>query len=157
MLFTPRPKGLGKDSFLKLNDKEEVAGLFRGEIYTFKRHWTNNQGVECQGENCQVCKVDPENYASFRFRINFITTINGQWVAKIFEGGGEIYDQLENLDRKYDLSKTVVEIIRRGLKQNTKYDILPMNRPVTPEMEQKIKSVTLLALSAERAQEAVEA
>lgn len=151
MLFTPRQKGLGKDNFLKLRDKEEITGLFRGEIYTFKRHWSNNQGVECVGEDCPVCKVDPENYPAFRFRINFITTIDGKWVAKIFEGGGELYDSLANLDRKFDLSKTVVEITRRGLKQSTKYDILPLvNEQVTSEMEKKLKEVDLLQLSIQK-------
>lgn len=147
MIFTPRPKGLGKDNFLKLRDKEEISGLFRGKPYTYKRHWLNNQSAECVGEDCPYCKADPEHSPAFRFRINFITTIDGKWVAKIFEGGGELYDQLCNLDRKYDLSKTVVEITRRGLKQSTKYDILPLvNEPVTPEIENRLKEVELLAL-----------
>lgn len=158
MMFTPRPKGLGKDSFLKLQDKEEVIGIFKGEIYTFKHHWTEKQGFECEGANCQHCKNNPDKFPSFRFRINFVTTINGNWVAKIFEGGGELYDQLENLDRKYDLSKTVVEIIRRGLKQSTKYDILPMvQHPLTKEMEAKIKSVSLLPLTVEKLEAVVSA
>lgn len=150
MLFTPRPKGLGKDNFLKLRDKEEVTGIFQGETYIFKRHWTGNQGVECTGDGCVVCSKD-ERYPAFRFRINFITTIDGKWVAKIFEGGGELYDLLTNLDRKFDLSKTVVEITRMGLGQNTKYNILPLvNKAITPEMAQRLKEVDLLALSLEK-------
>lgn len=157
MLFTPRQKGLGKESFLTLNDKEEVTGLFRGEIYTFKRHWVNNRGTECIGTDCPVCKVDPEkNYPSFRFRINFVTTKEGQWIAKIFEGGGETYDLLTSHDKKFDLTKTVVDITRRGLKQNTKYDITPrLDQPITKEMEAKIKLVGLLALSVEKVPEAM--
>lgn len=157
MLFEPRSKGLGKDSFLKLNDKEEVTGIFRGEIHTFRRHWTSsNRSQECTGENCPLCKADPENYPAFRFRINFVSNRDGQWFAKIFEGGGELYDSLTNLDRKFDLTKTIVEITRRGLKQNTKYDILPLvNHVLTKEMEAKIKSVSLLHLSTEKVEEAV--
>lgn len=164
MLFEPRAKGLGKDSFLKLNDKEEVTGIFRGEIHTFKRHWVGNRSQECTGQNCPFCtaKIDPEkdkeNYPAFRFRVNFVTTVNGEWVAKIFEGGGELYDQLTNFDRKFDLTKTVVEIARQGLKQNTKYHILPrIDQPITKEMEAKLKSVSLLALSVETVEEAVSA
>jgi hypothetical protein len=150
MLFTPRQKGLGSDNFLKLNDKEEVAGYFTGEIYKFKRHWSNNKGIECTGaETCPICRIDSDNYPAFRFRINFVTTKDGQWVAKIFEGGGETYDQLTTLDRKYDLTTTAVEITRHGLKQNTKYMIMPLvNQPLTKEMESKIKSVSLQPLSA---------
>jgi hypothetical protein len=148
MLFTPRQKGLGKENFLTLNDKEEVTGIFSGEIFTYKRHWSNNRSQECIGQDCPFCKAEPDKYPAFRFRINFITTKDGKWVSKIFEGGGETYDQLASLDRKFDLSKTIVEITRRGLKQNTKYDILPLtNQPITKEMETKIKGVTLLPLS----------
>jgi hypothetical protein len=155
MMFKPRPKGLGRDNFLKLNDREEVTGVFRGEIYTFKRHWTGQSSVACTGDDCPVCKVDSENRPAFRFRVNFITTRDGQYVAKIFEGGGELYDSLCNLDRKFDLANTVVEITRRGLKQNTKYDVLPLsNTPLTKEMRAKIDSVQLLALSAEESDSA---
>jgi hypothetical protein len=149
MLFAPRPKSLGKDAFLKLSDKEEVTGIFRGEIHTFRRHWANNRGVECGGEGCAICQADPENYPAFRFRINFITTKDGKWLAKIFEGGGELYDTLTSLDKKFDLSKTVVEITRLGLKQNTKYNVLPrIDQPVSKEMEAKIGAVGLLPLTA---------
>ena len=149
MLFVPRQKGIGKDHFLKLNDKEEVIGIFKGEIHTFKRHWSQNRSLECHGEGCPVCALEPDRYPAFRFRINFITSKGDQWFAKVFEGGGEIYDSLVNLDKKFDLSKTVVEITRRGLKQNTKYDILPLaNHVITPDLQAKINSVELIPLTA---------
>lgn len=152
MMFAPRVKGLGADSFLKLNDKEEVTGVFSGEIYTFKRHWVANRGSECIGEGCTICAADPEAFPSFRFRVNFVTTKDGQWVSKIFEGGGETYDLLVNHDKKFDLGKTIVDITRMGLKTNTKYNILPrLDQPISREMEAKIKSVTLLALVADKA------
>jgi hypothetical protein len=150
MMFRPRPKSLGRDNFLKLSDREEVTGVFRGDIYTFRRHWTGQASVECSGETCPICQTDPENRPAFRFRVNFVTNKDGQWFAKIFEGGGELYDSLVNLDRKFDLSKTAVEITRRGLKQNTKYDVIPLtNMQITKEMEAKIRSIQLHALSAE--------
>lgn len=154
MLFAPRSKGLGKENFLTLNDKEEVTGLFRGELYTYKRHWLDNRSQECSGKECLICKAEPEKFPSFRFRINFVTTRDGQWIAKIFEGGGETYDLLTGLDKKFDLTKTVIDITRRGLKQNTKYDITPrLDQPVTKEVETKVKAVTLLALSVSKAEE----
>jgi len=40
-----------------------------------------------------------------------------------------------------------VDITRRGLKQNTKFDFLPrVDHPITPEIEFKIKNVTLVTL-----------
>jgi hypothetical protein len=149
MLFTPRTKGLGKENFLRLSDQEECSGLFRGDIYTFKRHWINGRSEECKSVACTICASDPENRPSFRFRVNFVTYKNGQWVAKIFEGGGEIYDLLTNLDRKFNLSSTLIDITRRGTQQNTKYDILPrVDQPITQEMEARIKTIPLLPLAA---------
>lgn len=155
MLFTPRPKGLGKDAFLKLADQEEVTGIFRGDIHTFRRHWVNNKSVECSGDACFHCKTDPESFPSFRFRINFITSKEGQWTPKIFEGGGEIYDLLTSLDKKFDLSKTIVEITRHGLKQSTKYTIIPMVQTnLTPEDEKALALCGVLALKHEEASDA---
>ncbi|NBU22277.1 hypothetical protein EBS43_12830 [bacterium] len=148
MLFQPRQKGLGRENFLKLNDQEEVTGVFRGDIYTFKRHWSDNRSLECPGSGCTLCSTGlKENFPSFRFRINFVTYKDGHFSAKIFEGGGETYDLLVSLDKKFDLSKTLVDITRRGLKQNTKFDFLPrVDHPITPEIEFKIKNVTLVTL-----------
>jgi hypothetical protein len=151
MMFIPRPKGLGSEKFLKLNDKEEVSGFFKGEIYIFNHHWSNKRGVECTGTDCPICAIDPDNRANFRFRVNFIISNNDQWIPKIFESNGETYDSLVKLDRKYDLTKTLVEITRSGVQQNTKYHILPVaNYPITKEMQDKLNAVTLLPLSRNR-------
>jgi len=151
MLFTPRPKGLGGQNFLKLNDGESVTGAFRGDIYKFKRHWVNGRGVECDGPTCTVCKAaqgDKKQFPTFRFRINFVTNKDNQWSAKIFESGGETYDLLETLDKKYDLSKMAVEITRIGLGTKTKYQIFPLkDYPITDELKKKLESVSLHALS----------
>lgn len=157
MLFAPRPKGLGKDNFLKLADKEEVTGLFAGAIYAYKRHWVAGRGAECAGDGCQYCAAPPDldekgrnkNAPTFRFRVNFITTKDGKFIPKIFEGGGEFYDQLVNLDKKFDLQKTVVDITRMGMKTNTKYSVVPrVDIPLTKEWMDKIAAVQLLPLSA---------
>lgn len=155
MLFTPRTKGLGGENFLKLNDGEEITGIFKGEIYRFKKHWTNERSIECIGESCSLCRADSEEqdpkkkrYPSFRFRINFITSKDGQWIPKIFEGGGETYDSLTNINSKVDLSKSFVDISRHGVKKNTKYQFfVRSDTPFTKEMAGKIESVSLLPLS----------
>lgn len=155
MLFVPRPKGLGKDNFLKLGDGEEVTGVFRGEVYSFRQHWRSNGGVECSGEGCQICAEPPPEgekprYPAFRFRVNFITSKDGKWVAKIFETGGEVYDALTSLDKKFGLDKTVVDLARSGQKKDTKYTIVPRpDQPLTKEMMDKIKAVPLLPLTVE--------
>jgi hypothetical protein len=162
-IFAPRARGLGKDNFLKLNDGEEVTGIFKGEPYTYRRHWINQRGVECEGVGtCQYCAAEnqkPEKdraFPSFRFRINFVTTKDGKWVSKIFEGGGELYDQLVKIDQKFDLSKTVVDLSRSGTKQNTKYSVLPRtDLPLSKDMAEKVAAVPTLPLTAEEAEEGV--
>lgn len=153
MLFNPRPKGVG---FLKLADGEEVSGAFVGAPYTFRQHWVKGRGAECQGEGCTFC-ANPEldkdgkaKFPGFRFRINFVTTIDGKYAARIFEGGGKTYDKLVALDKKFDLTNTSVEITRRGVKQNTDYDFYP-GKPITEKVRAQIKAVELLPLGAGQA------
>jgi hypothetical protein len=151
MMFKPRPKGMGKDNFLKLANGEEVSGVFRGEIYTFRNHWRGKgtPSLECSGADCAVCATKPEKGPSFRFRINFITSKDGKWIAKIFESGGDVYDDLARLDKKFDLSTTVVDLSRTGVDKETRYNVLPRKDiPLTKEMEAQINAVPLLALSA---------
>ena len=147
-MFPPRPKGLGKENFLKLSDQEEVTGIFRGELITFKKHWVHGASTECLGSSCGICKEDPKNYPMFRFRINFIVFKKNQWEAKIFEAGGGVYDLLTSLNKKMDLSQVLIEITRRGMKQNTKYDFLPRTDiPISQEMKKQIQAMELLPLS----------
>jgi hypothetical protein len=154
MLFQPRPKGLGKDNFVKLGDGQEIMGVFRGTPHTFRQHWINNQSTECIGAECPLCKAEQSKAEprkpSFRFRINLITTVDGKYVPKIFEGGGELYDDLVDLDKKFNLAATPVSIMRRGLKKDTRYSIIPRaDKPVTKEMEELISQVKLLPLCAQ--------
>lgn len=148
MMFAPRPKGLGSDNFLKLNDREKVVGVFKGDLYKFRRHWVGGKGMECEGaDKCPVCKEgsSKENYPSFRFRINFVTD---KMIPKIFEGGAETYDALTLVDAQYDLSQYIVQISRRGLGKKTTYEFeVDAKTPLTKENKTKIESVTLLSLS----------
>lgn len=156
MMFKPRPKGLGKDNFLKIEDGGEVTGVLKGEVHAFRKHWMggNMPSVECPGKDCPVCATNPPKGAAPRYRVNFITSKDGQWSAKIFEFGNELYDQFFALNKKFDIANIVLDIGRTGKDKNTRYNILA--RPdiqITKEMRAKIDAVPLLALSAEEAQE----
>lgn len=143
------PRGKGIVNLIKLKSGESVKGIFRGDPYQFKQHWKNGRGYPCQGMDCLLCKeVDEEGkprYPNFRFRVNFIISENGQWVAKVFEQGGRVYDKVEALSTEYALDKIQVKITRYGTdKSNTNYEIVPLPRgEVTPEMEKKISEVKL--------------
>lgn len=169
MLFAPRPKGLGSENFLKLSDGEEITGLFKGGIYTFKKHWAAGRGIECSGDGCDTCKAEAEfnatvtdskkkKFPAFRFRINFIISKDGKWLAKIFEHGGKTYDLLTKLNSKVDLTSTFIDITRHGSGQGTEYSFFHRSdEPLTKEMKAKIDAVELLALCAEKVEQPVEA
>jgi hypothetical protein len=152
MMFTPRPKGIGKDNYLNIDDGGEVTGVFKGDIHKYRSHWmqSQNRSLDCIGADCAICKQDPENYPAFKFRVNFITSKDGKWIAKVYQGGGKVYDMLVALDKKFDLSKTVVDISRSGKKQNTQYTITPrLDQPLSKEMAAAIAKVEPLSLSGE--------
>lgn len=153
MIFNPRPKtlGLGAKAYVSLKDGEEITGVFRGNPYTYYRHWTGTNGVECTRKlmgTCDLCETS-EKKAAYRFKMNFITSVDGKYVAKVFEGGGDLYDELANLHKKFNLAVNPVEITRRGTGTSTRYTILPLvNAPLTNEMQMQIEAVPLLKLTA---------
>ena len=150
MLFTPRKKGISTENFIRLQDGQEVTGIFAGMPDTFKIHWLNNKTSICE-DGCSVCRDFPDNKPKFRFRINLVTQENGKWIPKIFEGGGPLFDDLVAKDAKFGLHKTLIEISRRGTKADTKYEVLPrLDIVVTPEMIKEIKTVKLHVLTQQK-------
>lgn len=149
MKFIPRPKstGIGAESFLKIGDREQIKGVFRGDPYTFKKHWPQDggSGMECQGKGCPDCAKGSK--PKFRFYINFIRMGADGLVPMIWEQAGAVYDQLAELhEGGYDLSKTVVMISRKGTGTDTTYTILPSPKDkVTPDIEKKLKAIKLHA------------
>lgn len=151
MQFLAAQNGGGEDSksFLKLKDKESVRGVFRGDPYDFKKHWTGTRSEVCLGQGCALCAADPGKKPSFRFRINILVKDEkGAYVSKIFEQGWTVYLQLADLHKVYPLDKTVMRITRSGSGQNdTHYSILPEPRgDVTPQMEALFSKVPLQVL-----------
>jgi hypothetical protein len=134
--------------FVKLKDKQSIKGIFRGEIFDFKQHWTRSaQGDRsqvCKGQGCPICAVSPKK-PTFKFRVNFVTTENGAFIARIFESNAGVYVTLRDMAKAgYNLEKTKVQITRNGEGRDTKYTILPVaNSPLTTQHEQEIAKVVL--------------
>ncbi len=146
----------GGGSFLKINDKESVVGLFRGDPFEYKQHWINKQGVYCTGEGCPACADDEKKNAqdggkrkaTFRFRLNFVTYDGVEYKPWILEQGWNFYQDLKGLhEGDYNLEKTLVKITRMGTGNMTKYTILPVaNKVMTEEELARIGQVKLLEL-----------
>lgn len=142
---------IGKDNFLKITPGQPTIVAFRGDPVDFYLHWAAGRG--------QVCTLKTEGYcafcekgerASFRFRINVIVNEGGQYVAKVWEQGRTIYDQLRSIHQDCDLEKHLMKITRSGTtKDNTTYTITPVMKDgeIKGEREAKISAVKLHDLS----------
>lgn len=134
--------GGGGKHFLKFKAGDSHRGVFRGEPYDFKIHWAQGHTTPCAGDECTECKAG--NKTKFRFRLNFITLENGAYVAKIFEQGAKVYNQLKGLASEYELEGTAVKIQRFGsTKDDTSYSVMPLPTPLTDDIKQKISAVKL--------------
>lgn len=130
--------------FVKLKSGQSISGVFRGEIYEFRQHFIKleNKSYECIGEGCQWCARNEK--ATFRFRINFITNLNGANTAMIFDQGKKTYKILAALHKDYPLPKHFVKITRNGDSNDTTYTILPIPKgEITPEKEKTISQIQL--------------
>ncbi len=134
MMFKPRQKGSSIKNLLKLKDGESFTGVFQGEPRTFFQHWSDGHSAPCtrnEEGGCDACKAGDKG--SFRFRVNLVAFTDGAWGARVFEGGGMVYDQLVGLAKEYDLAVTKVRISRTGSKMNdTRYTIMPTKDSVLP-------------------------
>lgn len=125
----------GSSLFLKLKDGESVSGMFRGEVYEFYAKWEGNRSHVTN-------PLDQE--AKVRFRLNFVMKEDSKLVAKIWEFGLVVYNQLADLDAEYPLEETKVKITRRGTGTDTTYSILPLvKEKIDPKTMTAILSVPL--------------
>jgi hypothetical protein len=137
MMFKPREKSSGFKNRLSLKDGESKVGVFRGEPFQFYQHWVNGRTFPCSLKSpagCEHCKAG--NKGSWKFRINFIVLEEGQFVAKVFDGGGKLYDQIVALGKEYDLSTYKMKISRTGTtKDNTVWSAMPAKDGAIPPSE----------------------
>lgn len=135
----------GMSNFLKFKPGDFVTGVFRGSLFVFYQHWAkgDERSTVCSGEGCELCakKKSP----SMKFRLNFVTKDeSGQFVAKIFEQGFSVFNQLKTLNTDYPLEKSIVKITRMGSGTDTRYTIMPMPKhEVTPALEAQLAQVKL--------------
>ena len=118
-----------KYKWLNIADGDEVSGLFAGEPHKFYVHWINGRTQPCKGHTCETCASGEKN--TFKFRINFILfdkDIEGKVSnveARVLEKGWRFYEQIGQLNKKFPLERTIVDIHRMGSDKNTTYLITP--------------------------------
>ncbi len=131
----------GPSNFIKLKDGETVAGVLRGEPHECYVLWENKVKTEV-----------PINTpgAKFNFKINLIVKEGSSYVAKVLEGGAQIYKQLASLSKEWELDETVVIIGRDGTGLDTEYTVMPAppKQQVSKESMGFIKTIELNAFEA---------
>jgi hypothetical protein len=130
----------GPSNYVKLKDKETVLGVCRGEPYECYVLWENKVKTE-------VPQGTPQ--AKFNFKINFIVKEGSSYVAKVLEGGAQIYKQLAALSKNWDLEETVIIVGRDGNGMDTEYTVMPAppKQQVQKEALDFIKTIELNALA----------
>lgn len=135
----------GSHLYLRVKDGESVNVILRGEIHEFRIKWENGKSIEI-----------PESDSSRmnRFRLNAVIYENGAFVAKLWEFGLTVYNQLSDINDVYPLEKTKIRVSRKGTGTDTTYMLLPMlNEPLSQGALKSIEAVKLNVLNAKPKQE----
>ncbi len=146
MKFTERPKAGAGDTggptlYLRLKDGEAVNIIPRGEIHEF---------YSVFGTRGEVTSTTPG--AKLRFKMNVVVNEAGVLKAKILEFGMTIYDQLSEINKVCDVTKTKIRLSRKGSgKSDTMYMLLPVvNEPVSPKVLATIEAIPLNILDGKK-------
>lgn len=143
MNFSQTPSEGSAGNFLKIKAGEFALGVFRGSPHEFYNLWENGKSKEVPQGTLG---------ARFRFKINFVTKVNGQHTPVVWEQGPTVYNQLKDFNKDFPLEKTIVKISRTGsTKDDTTYTILPLPKgsEVTPQLEETLAALKLNDLKAE--------
>lgn len=121
-----KPRQTDSRAYVKLKDGESITGIFVGEPFTYRQHWSEGKAQPCKGEGCDSCASGSKG--SFRFRINLIVKEGENYIAKILEQGARFYDAITSLEESgYALEDHLMKISRRGSTMNdTTYSVLPV-------------------------------
>lgn len=142
-------------TFLKLKDGEKIQGVFMGDPHPFRQHWVGGRSYVCVGKaECEHCKAGDKS--KFRFRINFLTKVDGVWTAKVYENGYGMYLDLKEMhEDSYELPTTLVSLSRAGEGTETKYRVMPVrdNGGMKAADFKRLAGIPLNALS-DKAEEA---
>lgn len=141
--------GNGDTNFIKIASGASITGLLTGDVRTFHQHTINKSFFPCMGNTCQYCQQGDKK--QFKFKINILVTENGAMIAKIFQGGWKVYQQLGALQKNgFDLTQIPVVIQRQGTGMATVYTVMPSPKgAINPKALEQMRDVKLLALEKE--------
>jgi hypothetical protein len=127
-------EGTSAANYLKVLDGQSVKGVPQGELFCFWQKWP-------QGGMKEVF-AEPQPGASPRYKINVVVHEDGALVAKVFEFGPRVYDSFAAISEELDLSKTKIQISRKGSAKATAWTIIPLG-PVDAKTLKAVAAVQL--------------
>ena len=138
MKFPKRDRVNGPSNYLKLKDGESVTGILRGDLY---KYYETGFGP--------TAKIVGPGEGAEKYRANFIVKEGAQYVAKVWNFGGKIYDTLSALEESgWDLDHTLLTVSRVGTtKENTKYTVTPVKQEPSPSALKEIEKLELNTLT----------
>lgn len=126
----------GPNNFVRIKDGESISGICRGEPREAWVIWDNKVKTEVE---------EGTPGSKFNFKLNFVVKEGTSYVAKTLEGGAQIYKQLANLSKEWELDETVIILSRDGSGIDTEYTVMPAppKQQVTPEALEFIATMEL--------------
>ena len=140
----PKLEG-GRKDIVKLQDGNGVVGVLRGDPHLFRVHWVEQRTRVCTGEGCETCGLG--NKSKFRFRSNFIVSINKTLTAQVLEQGFELYSTIQAYSESCDLSQQLVEIRRKGSGKNDTTYLFLLKEKLSADQLAKVNDVALIPLT----------
>jgi hypothetical protein len=136
-MFKKVNEGSGNGAnYLKIESGTSVTGVFRGDVYEFFQAWPKGGMKKVSSE--------PFEGAKRRFKVNIVIHEGGKFVAKVWEFGARVNNQLADIAEEYDLTKTKIKISRQGSDKNTNWSIMPITKePLTAKHLKEIDNVEL--------------
>lgn len=130
---------IGTENFLRLKDRQEVKGIFRGQPLIIYQKWPKGGRKETF--------LTPEPGTKPRYLMNVVIHDGQKFVSKVFEMAGATYEILFKIAEHIPLEKTKIVIARIGSDTATKYSLIALaHEPLSPAQLAEIDSVQLQPL-----------
>lgn len=137
--FKSMPEG-SSGAFLKVKDGESVRIIVVGESQEL---W---KSPYVMGEASVIVPAGTKD-AQWKFRVNVAIVVGKEMVMKIWEGGRELGEQLEDLGDNYDIHNVVFLLTRKKKSNRVSWALMPLPDPISERTKDKIANMELHDLS----------
>lgn len=106
--------------WLRITEEEPISGVFRGDFYSYRQHWTPKGGVICaENAGCFRCDSNPPIP---RFALNFLIKNGDGFEPKILEVPQKAFKAILQQLNQHGFD-AIYRIERLGSGANTAYSV----------------------------------